>query len=392
MSDKILIVDDDADSLKLIGLMLQRQGYQVITVSSGAEALESAMKEWPALILLDVMMPVMDGYEVARRLRADPQTADIPILMFTAKSGVDDKVAGFEAGADDYLTKPTHPAELASRIKVLLGRTTKPLAGPMGEPGQIISFLGVKGGVGTTTLALNTAVAFADQMGDSTIALAEMRPGQGSLGLMLGFEHPAGLGNLLAKGTGELTVNSIEGDLVRHRSGISLLMSSPVPDPSEDSFSPETGSALVRRLSGVVDYLVLDLGSGLSPATERIVALSKYVILCLEPHRVAVALAQRMIPVLNDLGLGPLRINPVLVNRTPSSLQMSWQSVQQALQKDLLAIISPAPELAYQALENQTSMIQLQPGSITSGQFRKLGEDLTALLGPQAERPSGVGE
>jgi hypothetical protein len=106
------------------------------------------------------------------------------------------------------------------------------------------------------------------------------------------------------------------------------------------------------------------------------------VILCLEPHRVAVAQAQQMIPVLNDLGLGPLQINPVLINRTPSSLQMSWQSVQQAIQKDILAIVSPAPELAYQALENQTSIIQLQPGSITSGQFRQLGEDLMTMLGP----------
>ena len=121
MAEKILIVDDDIDSLKLIGLMLQRQGYEISAASAGGQAINKAAAENPDLIILDVMMPDMDGYEVCRRLRADTTTQHIPIIMFTAKTLVDDKVSGFEAGADDYLTKPTHPAELAA---------TSILAGP----------------------------------------------------------------------------------------------------------------------------------------------------------------------------------------------------------------------------------------------------------------------
>ncbi|MBK7451990.1 MAG: response regulator [Anaerolineales bacterium] len=83
-----------------------------------------AFEERPQLILLDVMMPDMDGYEVTRRLRKNPATAAIPILMFTAKTQLDDKVTGFEVGADDYLTKPTHPTELQSHVKALLARAT----------------------------------------------------------------------------------------------------------------------------------------------------------------------------------------------------------------------------------------------------------------------------
>src|SRR5260221_4669309 len=123
MAEKILIVDDDIDSLKLIGLMLQRQGYDISAASAGAQAISKASTESPDLIILDVMMPDMDGYEVCRRLRADAATQGIPIIMFTAKTLVDDKVTGFEAGADDYLTKPTHPAELASRVKAVLARS-----------------------------------------------------------------------------------------------------------------------------------------------------------------------------------------------------------------------------------------------------------------------------
>ena len=119
MSEKILIIDDDLDTLRLVGLMLQRQGYQISAATNGQQGLEKAFEEDPDLILLDVMMPDMDGYEVTRRLRQNPSTLQTPILMFTAKTQLDDKVIGFEVGANDYLTKPTHPSELQARVKAI---------------------------------------------------------------------------------------------------------------------------------------------------------------------------------------------------------------------------------------------------------------------------------
>ena len=108
MAEKILIIDDDLDTLRLVGLMLQRQGYQIVAASNGTLGLGAA-SEKPDLILLDIMMPDMDGYEVARQLRDNPDTKHTPILMFTAKTQLDDKVAGFEVGADDY-SDEAHPS------------------------------------------------------------------------------------------------------------------------------------------------------------------------------------------------------------------------------------------------------------------------------------------
>ena len=125
MSEKILIIDDDIDTLRLIDLALKKEGYQIVTANNGQEGLLKMSRETPDLILLDIMMPEMDGYEVARRLRQKPETSKIPILMFSAKSQVDDKVKGFESGADGYLTKPTHPTELQTHIKELLSRSVK---------------------------------------------------------------------------------------------------------------------------------------------------------------------------------------------------------------------------------------------------------------------------
>jgi DNA-binding response OmpR family regulator len=158
MAEKILIIDDDIDTLKLVGLMLERQGYDIAVASNGTLGLTKASSEHPDLILLDVMMPDLDGYEVTRRLRSDHSLAHIPIIMFTAKTMVDDKVLGFEVGVDDYLTKPTHPAELTAHVKAVLARTAQARAEPS-EKARAIAFLGARGGLGTTTLALNVSIA-----------------------------------------------------------------------------------------------------------------------------------------------------------------------------------------------------------------------------------------
>ena len=115
------------------------------------------------------MMPDMNGLEVCRRLRGNPNTQEIPIIMFTAKTLIDDKVKGFEAGADDYLTKPTHPAELASRVRAILERkASKPTSGGGGsQKGSTLGFIGVKGGVGTSTVALNVTASLMQTCGSA---------------------------------------------------------------------------------------------------------------------------------------------------------------------------------------------------------------------------------
>jgi len=128
--EKILIIDDDLDTTRLVCIMIQNMGYQTVVANDGQQGLIETNNEIPDLVLLDVMMPDMDGYEVARRLRNNPKTTQIPILMFTAKSQADDKVTGYAAGADDYLTKPTHPSQLQAHVKALLERSPKAETGP----------------------------------------------------------------------------------------------------------------------------------------------------------------------------------------------------------------------------------------------------------------------
>jgi DNA-binding response OmpR family regulator len=117
---KVLIVDDDPDLRSLYRLVLKQEGLEVVEAESGQEALTKVRVENPALILLDIMMPEMDGFEVCRRLRADPQTAGVPVLICSAKATIDDRKTGMRVGADDFVTKSDGPRVLVNRILSLL--------------------------------------------------------------------------------------------------------------------------------------------------------------------------------------------------------------------------------------------------------------------------------
>jgi two-component system phosphate regulon response regulator PhoB len=122
MKAKILAADDEPDALELIEVNLKAAGYEVLIAADGREALQKARVAMPDLILLDIMLPEMDGLEVCKALRREPATALLPIIMLTARAAEIDRVLGLELGADDYITKPFSPRELVLRVKNVLKR------------------------------------------------------------------------------------------------------------------------------------------------------------------------------------------------------------------------------------------------------------------------------
>jgi len=120
---KVLVVDDEKDITALVAYHLEREGFRVLQAHDGLQALDLVKRERPNVLILDLMLPHMGGLDVCRRLRREPETARLPILMLTAKAGETDKVLGLELGGDDYLTKPFAPRELVARVKALIRRS-----------------------------------------------------------------------------------------------------------------------------------------------------------------------------------------------------------------------------------------------------------------------------
>ncbi len=387
MPEKILIVDDDVDTLRLVGLMLQKQGYQIVAAPNGQQGLELAFAEIPQLVLLDVMMPGMDGYEVARRLRADTRTASIPILMFTAKSQLDDKVTGFEAGADDYLTKPTHPAELQAHVRALLARSGKgkinPPTAPKEQPGYLIGVLAARGGFGVSTVALNLASSL-ERKNPSEVILAEYRPGQGVFFTDLNLSEATGLSSLLSANPAEITRQRVRDALSKHASGLHVLASSPRPRDGMQVNNIQHFEVILNRMTFMTHFVVIDLGSGLNPLNQKLLPLLSEVVVVVEPFENSIKQSRALIEDMVSLGIEKTRIQAVANYRTRTDLQLSVQQVQDRLNFPVAANFTPAPELMMQAIRVHNSAILTQTESITAQQYA----NFTAKIETRAPKPA----
>jgi len=377
MADRILFIDDDIDTLKLVGLMLERQGYEIAVASDGMSGLTKAATELPDLILLDVMMPDLDGLEVTRRLRADPALAHIPIIMFTAKTMVDDKVAGFEAGVDDYLTKPTHPAELTAHVKAVLARSAQ--ARSVGaEKANIIALLGSRGGIGTTTLALNISLIL--QRSGHEVILTEFNPGRGTLALELNIHNPLGLSNLLTRSLKDIHLRSVESEIISHSVGIRVLPASFQPKETELEQAVPQMEAILNSLASMCTTLILDLGSGLRPYIKPILRQCDRLILVVEPVFPSNIMGLTLLEELETDGISRHKISLALINRVRTSLQIPWRQVETDLGVELIGIVSPAPEQAHQASQGGMPIILSHPDSLVSDQLSKLAQGIAVHL------------
>lgn len=380
MAKKILIVDDDLESVKLIGLMLERRGYDISAAQSGAQALAKVQEDDPDLIILDVMMPDMDGYEVCRRLRASSVTADIPIIMFTAKTQLDDKVAGFQAGADDYLTKPVHPDELASHVEAVLMRTARrQVESP--EPimrAHVFGLLGSKGGVGTTTLAANLAVAFAQGPArGKRVYFADMQSGMTAASFQFGLRRAGAIARLLQRPAEQIDDRVMEAHLEEHHSGVFVLSGQIEPFGVATAVTPAYAEVILQQLGAQADYLFLDMGVGLGETNRRLLPECYQVVVTIEPQRPSLELAKLLLAEMVDsLHIARHRISLVLINKMASAATFTKDTIEGLLQHELAGVVTPAPELAFQSYENGIPMVMSQPNSLAAQQIQTIADYL----------------
>lgn len=384
MSQKILIIDDNLDTLQLVGINLESQGYEIFAAKDGEQGLSLAQKELPDLIFLDIMMPKIDGYEVARRLRGDPKTSQIPIIMFTAKDHVEDKVEGLEAGANDYLTKPTHPSELVARVKALLKRPptsalglTSELAASISK--EIIGIIAPKGGLGITNLAINLGLALYEKTGEPVV-VAETQPGRGDMSIYLGYSSSSVLTDLLERDAKDLNRAQVEKALTTHPTGVQFLFASLEASDARLNTADEQLEAVVKHLAQIAPYIILDLGSSLSNSAQKVLKHCDQVLVALESTTYTIQLAKALMDSLIAIGISRQKIHPILLNRARMEQAVSLDTVKKDLGYAIKSIFTPAPELAYQATAAVKPMIVIDPDSLVKQQTIRLAE---LILGAQ---------
>jgi pilus assembly protein CpaE len=375
MADKILIVDDDPDTVKFINIMLSRLGYSVVAATSGMEALEKVQVEHPDLIILDVMMPGMDGYEVSRNLRRNPKTATTPILMFTAKTTIEDKLAGYDAGVNLYLTKPIHPIDLQANIRNLLAQKFSKVE-VASDRGYVVGILSATGGAGVSTVALNLAITYAKKYNVKVIA-AELKPGQGSWALDLNLSEPVGLPNLLSKELVDITMDTVSNELIQTSFGIKILSASNKTENVEYAASTAQLEVILDYLSNLANMLVLDIGTSFHPGFNAILNKCNELIMVVEPQPVPIKRSKLLASELHLKGFGSVKtMSTVLVNRTRSDIVLNISQVEQILGYPAVMGFPPVVEQAYRASERAVPLTAVQPDGIIAMQFNTLASQI----------------
>ena len=368
MNERILIVDDDPDALTLIGLTLERRGYAVTRATGGSEALMMVESDPPDLLLLDLMMPHMDGYEVCRRLKSDSRHTDIPVVMLTAKAQMASQVEGYRVGADDYVTKPVHPDELASHIHSVLERARERKAKRVG--GRVVGVIGVKGGVGTTTIAVNLAVVLS---GSRRAILADFDAG-GTAAIHIGLSGVADLADVARETPSDIDQALVEQALSPHESGLRLFPS------SNGALSADQASAVVGHLIDLCDVCVLDLGGGLTPVPRALLPDCDVVLVAIDSDRAAVLQTQRMLLALTEMGLNRSRLRLVWANRAGLDVQTALSTIRAAVGEEMIHIIDSAADSAYQSVESGRPLVLNDPDSAAAAALRDLGKAVLGLV------------
>jgi pilus assembly protein CpaE len=322
------------------------------------------------------MMPDMDGYQVTRQIRSERALMDIPILMFTAKSQVNDKVIGYEAGVDDYLTKPVHPAELVAHIRALLSRArVRPVASLSIQKGYVLGIVSPRGGMGVSTLALNLAFSLAKNTKSDVIA-AELRPGQGTWSVDLGLSNESGLSMLLKSKPNEITPDLVERNLTNTTFGARLLCSANNRLNVDFSVLPNQLVAIVQSLASLTPIVVLDIGTPMLPGFDEICSLCKEIIVLTEPQLNTIKRTQSLLEELSSIPQSTGRtVELVLYNHISSSVLLSMVKVSELLNNiPINVMIPPVPELTVQSNNKFIPLSLMQPDGLFANQVQMLAK------------------
>ena len=345
----------------------------------------------PDLILLDIMMPDMDGLAVCNTIRQQRKLRHLPIVMFTAKTQAQNKKASFESGADDYLTKPTRPAELINRVEAILARAeakqakrsedpappeaatdeTAPVALPEAKEQRLIAVLGTRGGAGATTVAVNLAASLADYGHNTT--LIDLDTHQGHVAVYLGHEVQQDLRALLNRAP-----ESIDRFLINHQDRFRLLLTRSDLGFGGGDLSERQVEALTETLIPRDDCIVVDLGRNTGRNVYPLLQQASHVLICLRPERAAIMAAKTLIDRLGEVVPQPENLHALMLNFGTVD-NVPRRPVERYLGVPLLDVLTIDPRYVANAVNRKKPLIHVHPTSVQTRHIRKLARRLVPV-------------
>lgn len=371
MQSKILVVEDDPITMKLVSTILLKYGYLVGKAVNGIEGVQVAQSYKPDLILMDVMMPLMDGFEACKQIRKDPEISRTPIILLTALSDLEQKIKGYESGADDYIEKPFDPDELLNRVKTILARfeaVTPHKTLDLG--GKIISVFSLRGGAGVSTIATNLSAGITE-LWDEECVLVDMNWVSGQSALYLNLP----LKNTWEGVTGvkpiELDAEFLDQLMINHPRGVKVLAAPRTPEIG-DLISDEMVKTVLEILKRQYHYIVLDLPHDFRGATLTCLDVSDAILLVTPPEIAGIRCCITALATFDELGYTESKGIKSLVNWVFPEGGVSQDKIEKVIKQKVDLVIPYSGKNILQALNLGNPVIFSEPLSPISSVFEDL--------------------
>lgn len=366
---RILVIDDDALILKITSLVLTKLGYQVSVAADGLQGLNLANSEKPDVIIVDVLIPDINGYEITRRLRRNPIHAKTPIMILTSHTELEDKLRAFEAGADDYMSKPFEPAELAARISKLLRWKEvivkqKDVKGGEEEKGRFIAVHSLRGGIGCSSIAVNLALCLWGLWQRPTVLL-DLVLTAGQVALMLNSSLKRTWADLTRFNPDEIDFDLVKTIIGQHNSGLQIIAAPTFPEQA-GNLSEELIKASLNQIRPHFEYGVMDLAHDFSDSSLYGLDNADLILLLLAPDMSSVRAAAAALDTYKKLGYADEKIK-LIMNHTFQYHGLSRSAIEEALHAKIALSIPFASDRFIPAINHGIPIFEFRPDDPIAG-------------------------
>jgi pilus assembly protein CpaE len=377
---RLLIIDDEKLYQKMVSHAVQSFGFDIMVASNGEQGLILANQNPPDIIICDVMMDKMNGYETVRRLRRDPRFARIPIIFLTAQMELNDKLAAFEVGGDDFINKPFEQAELIARINVHLRRSEQMATSGMenadqdGREAHIIAVHSLRGGIGCSSFAINLAAAFQKMWSRPTLLL-DLVLTAGQVALMLDAPLKRTWADLSQVNPQELDWEILQSIIAKHDSGLQFIAAPTYPSEAE-LVTPELFTQAFPHLRSNFDYIVADLPHDFNEMALELMDAADQVVVLLAPEIASLRAAIASLDTFQKLSFPRDKICLVLNNQFERKA-IPRKKIETALNRPIDLMLPYAPDLFIDSLNTGKPWILHKPEDAVSEAMLSFSHELS---------------
>jgi CheY-like chemotaxis protein len=333
---RVLLIDDEQFYFKLIRKTLKEAEYDLEYAKSGSEGLSKIPSFEPDMLIVDLKLPEMDGFEILERLRRDPKHGHMPVIVITAKDELSEKLKAFDLGADDYLVKPFQPEELVARMGILArrGKAMKIVRDleTVKSTTTVLTVHSLRGGVGCSSIVVNLGLAFYKLWGQQTLLIDGVLTA-GQVALMLDGKPGATWENLVGVKPENFDDVVVSEMMVPHKSGIRYIASPRYPIAA-DTFSNDTLHEFMEKIKAQNEFVIIDTSHDFSDMTIQMLSMSSLILLVMAPEMASLRTTLSALEIYDRIGI-PLEKVKIALNNNSSSPAIKQVQLEKVLKRNI---------------------------------------------------------